>query len=1064
MSAKGKKSPGTRPTLLSTPVRKHPPVKPQRLDPAEQAKIARDLGVSTTTLQKSKLSTSVLKSAAELVKWGPSEIDKFWEQITKDVQTENKTELKAVLKKLAFFDSIHDFWPERVTKGSTDEDEDEPEELDATRLETVHKTLEASIRAYTGNMSSVPLSTILQTQTNYTVSSTSDIEDKVLAYFKKTYAPFNEPEMYITLTEILSKWKFTDFGSNWQAYSTKIRQLPNALDIVFDGRNVKSLSDTERNHLGFFLLAFMNPQVNPGSADVGFTFDMSPKDIGKIFARFTQVYNAVYPQNIADSAPTSFSALLGRARFFHANGALAGTLPPGSVPPYLIRSNAFTWNKYKLEFIDNGFGPANKFGFSIRVTDRSNGVSRDIPFGGGTEQGPSVNYLMDVISSGTTTGVEPKLSTAAKLTPIGPSPDPDLLFDIKRMGDQEQMLTYGLGITGDRFAAAFRRLLRKSGMFHSTRGIKAWRGYGALTEAQMAEQTRQFRTFQVIEKLKIITGVLGSGPGSLSGIATQLQNMRAHVNSGAEHGVVFGATTPLRGKLTRENVESKYTQIASTFATYVLRYRMMDIRQQIDSLLTKINAIRSQIPSVVASACKLDQPSPDPSQPCPPGPTLQTIDGALSVLEKFTDSIEELKAMNISLAAELNTSSGKVVSTKEPINPVLFDSATGRLLKGAKSFLFNFSAGPYLHPESGLVTVVARLLVLSKSKRPGTIASQINKLLVQYFQARDAAKEAFFSPDAKKNIERATDITSGLSPERIVAIGSSPGSGQGLLEAIESMAVLIGEPASGGGDLETIPAVVGGGEQTGGVRTAANALQYRDIHDLFVELCFDAELAIETKANTFSALDDIETRWITSIDELRTHSVDDYTVPFDESFETDYVSYILSFRSTSSGPTYATLFNEKDGKLYPGWEGRLNSNLAMLNTARRYLIEYSSPGMRADALVLRALAVFAGKFRTNPRLFEAWGTDGGEGQWSGIPTAFNQALMTVNPLPAQGAPSAPSSNAMDFSANGGGLETSEQATSNAGGSSSSVPSGGRRGLYARLRKRSGSGSPPGLRE
>jgi hypothetical protein len=83
------------------------------------------------------------------------------------------------------------------------------------------------------------------------------------------------------------------------------------------------------------------------------------------------------------------------------------------------------------------------------------------------------------------------------------------------------------------------------------------------------------------------------------------------------------------------------------------------------------------------------------------------------------------------------------VDKPTPIYTPLF-SPTGQLLKGATSVLFNFSSAPFLHPDTGITTVVARLLELSTTRRVATVSQKINMLLVSYFQARDAIKEAFF--------------------------------------------------------------------------------------------------------------------------------------------------------------------------------------------------------------------------------------------------------------------------------------------------------------------------------
>jgi hypothetical protein len=684
---------------------------------------------------------------------------------------------------------------------------------------------------------------------------------------------------------------------------------------------------------------------------------------------------------------------------------------------------------------------------------------------------------------------QPKIGTVAKLTSLA-VPDTSLLFDIKRKGDWEQMMLYGLcAITGDRFAAALRKALRRKGMYHSVRGIKAWRGTEGIDEEELEARSRKFRTNQILSKLAIINGVR-TGTG---GVLTALRNMRDHVNAGATSGYVFSPPiaipSTLQGLISA--ITTNQTGIASTFATYIMRARMVDIRTQIDSLIQKIGVLN--LTGVGNDLCTVNPPScaTPPTTP----PTTAQLDAALTSLESFIKTISELEALNIQF-----TDQGNV----EPIDVKLFEN-NGRLIKGASSAKFNFSANPYNHPETGLATTVARLLVHTKARRPDAVAAQINKLLVQYFVSRDAAKEAFFSQELKTELETRTDITNGLTPAQVVgsaplpSSGAGAGGGQGLLQVLLRFA----SPASGGSVLHggnPPPPPASSPPLLPPAPTVSNALQYRDIHDLFLELCYEADVAMDrvnasgaaADQDAKAALDTIEARWTEEIAELRSQSLDDYGVAFNESFATDYVSNILSYRARESGGAWpTTVFDFSDPQLYgparsqtSGQRTQLNDAASRLATSARVEITILKALQRFLTGQLVAIPGFTG-FKRNPRFFEGWGDDGTLNNWSGVPTVFGSILIVVTsaPAPAFGlgasssAPSVPSaspfsssltssssapSSGMDF--NGGSLQSADDISSNAGGSSSSVPSGGRRGLYARLRKRSGSGSPPGLRE
>ena len=821
-------------------------------------------------------------------------IDVFKQTLFNDIPDEaSKNEAAKAAALLAFLDSIHDFWPERGTKSVSDEDEDEPEELDEKRLETVHTELVGSIQQYVGGGGSIEQ--IMSTLTNGTVTSVHGVEDKTLAFFKKTINPFNGEERVFTINDILTKYKFEDYGSNWDNYSAVVASIPNSIEIEGNGRSIKSLTDEERNHVAFFILAYLNPRVNPGSSPVGLTFDMSPRDVGKIFNRINQVHNAIYPQNVSDSASTSFSALLGRSIYYDVTGKQQVT--PGATQE--ARTNAFTLGKYRIAFIDRGFGKTNKFGFSIGITDMNNRPIGEIPFGPRNEQGPSVNYLMDIISSrgSSLQSAVPKIGTVAKLNKLSVY-DKDLLFDLKRLGDQEQMLVAGPGVytvTGDRFAHAFRRLIRRSGIYHSVKGLRISR-FGSLSPEQAKQQGQLFRLKSTYEKLKIV----GSFSNQYNTADSDLNKMRNHVLFGIQKGYVFSDTLYV-SNLTPDDIDSNYTKIGSTFATLIARYRMMDILNHIERLRTKLTEVLSQQSRINESVAIIEQSLTNKLYD-------QTTEGALDYADSFLKAIEELRDMNITFDVDAKPFS---------LYTQLFEPS-GRMIKGVTSSFFNFSTGPFTHPESGLASTTAKLLVNRKVRRPDAVKDTINKVLVQYFITRDLIKEAFFNGESLSNLEAATDISSGLSTGQVVGSAEVPQGQQGIVQVISRIYQgIIPEinrfnppyPVA-------VPPAARGGVQRGS--GPGQVLQYRDIHDLFVEICSDAALASESGDTALHALDNIEVKWVNGINEIRQQAVDEYGEPFEESLTTDLISFILSFRTLENNNTmYGATFNLEDRSIFP---------------------------------------------------------------------------------------------------------------------------------------------------
>ena len=881
-------------------------------------------------------------------------INVFKQTLFNDIPDEaSKNEAATAAALLAFLDSIHDFWPERGTKSVSDEDEDEPEELDETRLETVHTELVGSIQQYVGGGGSIEQ--IMSTFTNGNVTSVHGVEDKTLAFFKKTINPFNGEERVFTINDILTKYKFTDYGSNWENYSAVVSSIniSDSIEIQGNGRSIKSLTDEERGHIAFFILAYLNPQVNPGSSPVGLTFDMSPRDVGKIFNRINQVHNAIYPQNVSDSASTSFSALLGRSIYYDVTGKQQVTT--GAVQE--ARTNAFTIGKYRIAFIDRGFGKTNKFGFSIRITDMNGTPIGEIPFGPRSEQGPSVNYLMDIISSkgSSLKTAVPKIGTVAKLNNISVY-DKDLLFDLKRLGDQEQMLVAGPGVytvTGDRFAHAFRRLIRRSGIYHSVKGLRISR-FGSLTPEQAKQQSQVFRLKSTYEKLKIV----GSFSTQYATAGSDLNTMRNHILFGIQKGYVFSDPIDIPN-LSPEFIDSNYTKIGSTFATLIARYRMIDILNHIETLRIKLAEVLSKQSQINESVAIIENSVTNKLYD-------QTTQNALDYADLFLIAIEELRTMNISFDADAKPFS---------LYTQLFEPS-GRMIKGVTNSFFNFSTGPFTHPESGLASIVSKLLVNRKARRPDAVKDAINKLLVQYFISRDLIKEAFFNGKSLSTLETATNISSGLTTAQVVGSAEVPEGQQGILQVIsrtyQGISGVITPYIDPSYPVAVAPAARGGVQLGGG---PGQVLQYRDIHDLFVEICSDAAVASESRDDAVHALDNIEAKWMNGINEIRQQALDEYRTPFEESLTTDLISFILSFRTFENVTNNGVTFNLADPSIFPLLTRRTDT---VINDIGGILLTR----IPVQNTVLEFLMKLHTEFDTKPYAYSA------PGEWNSFWTVF----------------------------------------------------------------------------
>lgn len=726
------------------------------------------------------------------------------------------SEVATIYTELAYLDSIHDFWPERarVEASASDAGDDEEEPMDGKKLEMVHTALESAIRTYT-NKAGGEINALLKAATGDGVTSaTSNFEPKVAEYLSKKTAKLRKRESMITYQQILDSWSNTA-GTDWAAYKLKIDALGDTLTINPGEISLKKMTDAQLGKIAYFLLAYLDSGSQPGTGGAGnpaFTFDGAPRDLEKILGGITQTKNAIFPQNISDSASTSFSALRGRANFYKA-------MPNGT--KYVMKSNGFSRDKYVLSLTDDEtFGPQNRLAFSLQIA-KASGPAGDVKFrfGEAGNQGASVNYLSDLLIEGDRaakpSGKVLKLtgiSTVAPPTGIS-KVDPDLIFDLKRTGDAEQVIrAYMSGasnesrvtvVTVDRLCSVFARLIELPAIFHSSKGIYVYRGKRSVPLSPTSMLSNyQSRAKELIDIISVI--------GNLELIKADISKMKTHVEDGKTRAFVYSKPDP--SKIPAADDEDWVTNndaIASSFVSAMLRYRLQDISNHIDSLEKKVFVVQGITADLVAKLQTIIASN------------VSIIDaGTRDLKQEFLDVINGAEAIVNATGGGINQLYSPSALLKDPVYVELFNPATGRLKEGVRCSFFNFYGGPYCE----LQVIVGRLL-REKRGRPNT--ASINQHIANYFRARDLAKEDFLNLEMKSKVEGWTDITNGQN------IGIPPAGARSILTVIRDTVAQVGGMAGG---------MAGGGPADDGIGAGAGGdtaylPMYRDLTALLRTVC-----------------------------------------------------------------------------------------------------------------------------------------------------------------------------------------------------------------------------------
>lgn len=328
--------------------------------------------------------------------------------------------VQQVLTELSIQDTVHDFWD----GGRGEANPISEESLVGFRNGIIQLS---SLLLPGKSFTDITLGEIKSKGAGTWIGKPSDYERTLIRKYEDMYPShlYSKTKETITYRDILND---NETGVLRQKY-LKNRGYCNILSIQpAEGEFFDSFTTQEKNIIANFILTFMfatPANDNVGQGPYGITYDAGPVAPRKVFSDIEQMYNYIYPQNITDSAATSFKSK-----------KIQYIFPSDSV----VRSNRFTQDDVKISFVNKGYNALNRYGFNWEFQD-SAGNKIEVPFGPGQSDGPSVNYLVtSILNGGPKNGVREK-GTIVNISPIQSIYEQNngIILDLKRSGDFEQV-------------------------------------------------------------------------------------------------------------------------------------------------------------------------------------------------------------------------------------------------------------------------------------------------------------------------------------------------------------------------------------------------------------------------------------------------------------------------------------------------------------------------------------------------------------------------------------------------------------------------------------------------
>jgi hypothetical protein len=514
------------------------------------------------------------------------------------------------LQKLFYFDTLHDFWKERKLVKNDEEDEDD-EPIDNTKQEKLQKFLVEFLYKFINNDKITNLDNynlndkikdlLISLTDKFVTSITSKYERSIVKYYEKksvfSNSLYYDTSESITYGEIITAWDDWEKkkGSRalpklWEDYKNSygfnnILEISVGQDTLYTSYGMVQKMGKEKI-VANFVLNYMFPEFTLASKTGYITFDAKTGIVGKIFRYIDNVYNLITPANIADSAPTSFTSLNNRNDFAF----------PSDNNIYKFDSNIYTKknDKVLLSFENNNFSNKNPYGFKLKI-QKQGLVDLTFPFSASQKQGPSVNYLVDLILD--PNNAAPKVSTIINIANKNKNDtysnlltEQGLPLDIKRSGDYEQVNCafienkkkgYVIMSTIDILCSLYSRLNKQNTILHVNENLSLFR---FTTEIQVDEKNQEaqktkYESIKTIQSLEILKEL------SRGNIYSDINSFKDKLKDFIDRGKFYDKT------IKRQNNELSNLE---NIMTNLIKIKMIDMLESLNKLnLNSLNITES---------------------------------------------------------------------------------------------------------------------------------------------------------------------------------------------------------------------------------------------------------------------------------------------------------------------------------------------------------------------------------------------------------------------------------------------------------------------------------------
>jgi len=500
--------------------------------------------------------------------------------------------------KLGVFDTLHDFWKERkLSKNDQEDDDDEP--IDEGKQDALRVKLSGFLSTYLGlkvdtSEAGNLINGLLRQLSNDNVSSvTSNYERTVLKYYEES-SSLRDSLHYRTIESlrygdiiesyIASKGNASNnillqkyINSNGSNY---ILELSCGDHKKYSSFGMIQKNPTLMGYIANFILNYYYPNITNAKYNGYFTFDAKPGVVGKTFRDIPEIYQLVTPANIADSAVTTFKALNNRNEYFFPE------------PIWKFNSNYYTGNSVELKFLRSpkGFDVKNQFGFSLQVQTKvqTKEIIRQFEFSSNQKQGPSVNYLVDLMLVGE--NAKPNVGSILNISKLASNEFKEvvnngLLFDIKRGGDYEQVnfARYSnkkgkptIFSTIDILCSLYARTLAQNTVWHNGEKMTLYRFPSVSIDPALLEfNNMKHKSIDLIQELEIIKKFI-----TPNGLLNDINSFIVKLRTFYEEGIYLDTG--------RKKGQPQMLQ-SETIVTILIKIRLIDIMFVLSQLTNMIS-------------------------------------------------------------------------------------------------------------------------------------------------------------------------------------------------------------------------------------------------------------------------------------------------------------------------------------------------------------------------------------------------------------------------------------------------------------------------------------------